>query len=286
MFYRKDTVDFHRICNHCNNYLGKFACSDQVIKCPLCQNEINVKDVENKDFFVTLDPTSQIAEILKSNWDYYTNVVNDRIHDKNCIKDIYDGKCYRKFVSQLSKKDRNKYATVTFNTDGAPLFCSSSYSIWPIFLMVNELPMKIRCKEVILVGLWFGKNKPNMSIFLHPFVENMNKLSINGIKLTVDGVEKNIKIFPLVCCVDSVARPQIQGFSQYNGKFGCNLCLHPGQWVPNKTNTGGCLKFPVIDPPPLERNKKETIKHGHFRKKNFGKPVSGKFGYYFIVCQF
>ena len=37
------------------------------------------------------------------------------------------------------------YVTVTFNTDGIPVFKSSNYSFWPMFLLINELPYKQRC---------------------------------------------------------------------------------------------------------------------------------------------
>ena len=35
-------------------------------------------------------------------------------------------------------------STVLWNTDGVPIFKSSGFSIWPIFLMINELPFHLR----------------------------------------------------------------------------------------------------------------------------------------------
>jgi hypothetical protein len=31
-----------------------------------------------------------------------------------------------------------------WNTDGVPIFKSSGFSIWPIFLIINELPYHLR----------------------------------------------------------------------------------------------------------------------------------------------
>ena len=85
--------------------------------------------------------------------------------------------------------------------------------------MVNKLPMYVRTRELVLAGLWFGKNKPDMRIFLNSFVENMNDLSMKGIQCSINGIEKNIKVFPLVFHVDSVARAPMQNFVQFN----CNM---------------------------------------------------------------
>lgn len=94
--------------------------------------------------------------------------------------------------------------------------------------MLNELPYKVKTKELILAGLWFGKDKPNMNVFLEPYVDKMDELSTNGIECNINDLKKNIKIFNLICCVDSVARAPVQCFMQFNGKYGCSLCLHPG----------------------------------------------------------
>lgn len=127
--------------------------------------------------------------------------MNERVFDDK-LRDIYDEKKYREFVSNLSESERHSYATCVFNTDGAPLFKNSSYSIWTIFLMVNEMPFKVRSKELILAGLWFGKNKPNMNVFLEPFVDQMNNLSTKEIQCIINGVEKWIKFFSLISSVD------------------------------------------------------------------------------------
>lgn len=64
------------------------------------------------------------------------------------IKDIiYDGTEY----CQLSKRGGFLCPTtnpanrnIVLNTDGVPLFKSSETSVWPIFLVTNELPANIR----------------------------------------------------------------------------------------------------------------------------------------------
>lgn len=67
--------------------------------------------------------------------------------------------------------------TLTFNTDGVPLYDSSQFGIWPLLVMVNELLFKLRIQKLLLAALWFGSGKPNMNCFLVPFVKTMNELS-------------------------------------------------------------------------------------------------------------
>ena len=60
------------------------------------------------------------------------------------IEDIYDGEHYRNLSANnrpLSAKYHNNISFV-LNTDGVPIFKSSKTSIWPIYLMINELPYK------------------------------------------------------------------------------------------------------------------------------------------------
>ena len=216
-----------------------------------------------KTFFVMLDVASPILKLIESNYEYYNYIVNERVHEKGCVQDIHDGKLYRKFVKSLSDADKHRYASVTFNTDGAPLFKSSNHSIWPIYLMVNELPYYVRTKELILVGLWFGKKKPNMNVFFGPFVEKINSLSTKGVECMINGTKILIKIFALVCCVDSVALVPVNGFVQFNGSYGCNQCLHPGEFVKSnpKNKRSGNIKYPLLNTVPKERNVKDTLKH-------------------------
>ena len=263
IFYPRNCTELHATCTECGAYIGKFMRKDRSLNCEVCKAKIDVKDCSYKDFFVMLDIASPISKLIETNSKYYNYIVNERLHEKGHIRDIYDGKRYREFVKSLSTEDQHRYATVTFNTDGAPLFKSSNYSIWPIYVMVNELPYNIRTKELILVGLWFGKNKPNMNVFLCPFVEKMYSLSSTGVQCLINGIELSIKIFALICCVDSVARAPVQGFVQFNGSYGCNQCLHPGVSVKSnpKNKRSGNIKYPLLNTMPKERNVKDTLKH-------------------------
>ena len=72
------------------------------------------------------------------------------------LQDVLDGKEYKKHRRSLSVKAN---VSLTLNTDGTDVFRSSSASMYPIWLTINELPL------FLLVGLWFSKVKPTMATF-------------------------------------------------------------------------------------------------------------------------
>ena len=63
------------------------------------------------------------------------------------ITDIRDGDMYKRF------RETDSY-TLSINTDGVSPFQFSKRTIWPIYLVLNELPVKIRYKleNVIVAG--------------------------------------------------------------------------------------------------------------------------------------
>ena len=158
-----------------------------------------------------------------------TVVNRDITETSDEISDITDGEMYQTLVRSglLSNPDN---LSITWNTDGIPVFKSSKSSMWPVLCMINELPFKMRKDNVVLTALWFGlKHKIDMSIFLKPFVDECNALSSTGLQWThTTGVEKISHVFPLVCSVDSVARPALQKMVQFNEFYGCPFCKQRG----------------------------------------------------------
>ena len=57
------------------------------------------------------------------------------------IEDIYDGTEYKRHISFLSNP-----ANISFvlNTDGVAIYTSSKISVWPVWLVINELPRSMR----------------------------------------------------------------------------------------------------------------------------------------------
>ena len=139
------------------------------------------------------------------------------------ISDITSSSLYQQLVRKqhLSEND----ITLTWNTDGVPIFKSSLYSIWPVQCMMNELPQHLRSKNILMTGLWFGQTKPHMNTFLKPFVDECRELEKTGFVYKFERIAR--KVFPLICSADSPARAIVRNCKQFNGKHGCDWCEHP-----------------------------------------------------------
>lgn len=56
------------------------------------------------------------------------------------IRDVYDGREYQKFVQCDFLSAQNKAnVSLTLNTDGVDFYRSSKFSLWPVWLQINEL---------------------------------------------------------------------------------------------------------------------------------------------------
>ncbi|XP_058809995.1 uncharacterized protein LOC131675148 [Phymastichus coffea] len=229
LFNPEEGREYHAVCPTCKVYLGVFKKGLRTMFCEVCDENINLKDPSFRDYFVMIDPVSEIQNLIEANEDFYLDIISRRNKERNVsMTDIYDGQRYKQFLASLPEDRKESYVTATFNSDGSPTFKSSKCSVWPIQILINELPQNIRCQKTITCALWFGRNKPNMTYFLRPFVDKMNELSENGISCKLKNGTKNLHLYALCCCVDAVARAPMQGIIQFNGYFGCNWCLHPG----------------------------------------------------------
>lgn len=255
LFNPKSNVEFHAVCPTCSEYVGKVEDVDSAIECQVCHNNVDLSNPSCLHFFVMINPSTSIAELIEEFQDYYDYVMQERRHEKKHLKDIYDGKCYRTLVSSLPDGVKQKYATVTFNTDGIPAFECSQNSIWPIQLMINELPVQERFRNLITCGLWFGRSKPNMDIFMKPFRDMMNNIFTSGIKCTIKEESRLIHTYAVACCADAVARAPMQGIKQFNGNYGCGWCLHPGVYMREMKS----LKYPVLNYDPEARTRQNTV---------------------------
>lgn len=160
----KSGSHFHAVCSNCSVYIGKFEEVKDVKCCDVCKVDLDLSNPSDTSFFVVIDPSKQISDILKIHGSEYDKIIHERPMNHGYIDDVYDGNLYHDLVSSMSEVDKHNYVTGILNTDGAKKFESSSSSIWPVYLMINELPAQVRLDNLITCGLWFNKKKPNMSV--------------------------------------------------------------------------------------------------------------------------
>ena len=117
-------------------------------------------------------------------------------------------------------------------------------SIWPIFLMVNELPYRMRKQRenMLLCGLWFGKSKPFMGTFCDPLHKSLLDLE-KGIEIMIGDETIKVQAFLIGLSCDIPARSLILNTNQHNGEYACIKCLQPGK--NHRTDQGGNIRvFP------------------------------------------
>lgn len=231
-------LSYHLVCLECNAYLGKETKFKHTVKCS-CGAVL--KSSKTGSFFIEIDIKDQLRKILSN--EVITDSLKERFHrtktNINAFEDVYDGEIYKEFSANNDLSLNQYNFSYTLNTDGCKAADHSKVTIWPVYLMLHELPDHLRKKNMILVGLWVAKEEPPMNIFLDPFVHQANELSTAGFQWYHNDQQVTSKLFLLGCCVDSVARCAMLNMKQYNGYYGCTYCEHPGKLV------NGVIKYPM-----------------------------------------
>jgi len=161
---------------------------------------------EDGDYFLTFDVRKQLECLLEDREinSALTKSFETVSRNPQVISEIQDGMLYKS--QQLGTYD----ISCTYNTDGVRVFKSSSHSMWPFLLSINELPYQLRKYVTVLGALWFGYKKPTMKLFLTPIVRMRNQFQDDPLKwTTIDRRSVSSRIFFLVGSLDSPARFEI-----------------------------------------------------------------------------
>lgn len=147
------------------------------------------------------------------------------------MRDLHDGSMYISFAKHVEKNISPDIHVMSFtlSVDSASLCDFSSQKICPRFLMINELPPVLRMGNLLIAGLWFGKKKEKLDLFLPPIVDHIRDLSLKGFTIKINLDVWHCKAFRIASCADSVARCDIQGIHSHRGDFPCSWCLIEGE---------------------------------------------------------
>lgn len=244
------------------------------IQCKLCKSYVTLKNgqklehcgrilnIKKEEYSCTIPLKQQLIKCLTENFFEIVEFLSDAEIERPVISDIYD--------SEVFKTRRNRVSTekiilsLALNSDGISIFNGVKSSVWPIQIIFNFLPPRLRylTRNVILVGVYYGENV-DFRTFLQPLVDEINSLR--------DGFRFDFNEY-ILCCVpiithvlaDLPARAKIQGFYQYNGKQSCGYCLQKGEFV------NGTQRYFLQETPSKARNHKETVDEMCKAKKGLG----------------
>ena len=126
---------------------------------------------------------------------------------------------------------------LSISTDGVPLYKSSKVSMWPVFVVILNLPAMLRnnAKNVILSAVWIGPEKPIMQLLLEPVASYIRKLSTAGIRIRSPTGIRKVTAKAVMGIFDLPAKASVLSAKQYNGKYGCSVYLHPGKRLSNNS---------------------------------------------------
>ncbi|KAK3909735.1 Halomucin [Frankliniella fusca] len=221
------TIVYHYYCDSCI-----YPLKTKESRCPKCKKTGNVS------FFIELPLFNQLQHMFRrpnfhDNLQYRFDPM--RKHVQGNIEDIYDGRIYQDEMGENGFLSEENNLSFMWYSDGVQVFKSSSFSIWPLCLAVNELPYKMRVQpeNILLVGLWFGRHKPSPNIFLKPLHKTMERFSSEGHTFQLsNNLEVLVKAKILCGVCDLPAKCKFLLFKQFNAAFGCPVCLAPGGRMP------------------------------------------------------
>ncbi len=158
----------------------------------------------------------------------------------NTISDIQDGALYKELQKPGKFLSYPEHTGLMLNTDGVAVFGSVKHSIWPIYLSIVSLPPHLRMRKdfIMLAGVWFGPTKPDMEVILKPVLEEVDRINTLGLDVETPNGGKTIGVKLLLSMFDLPAKSMAVNMKQFNGRYGCLYCEHPGE-----TLFRGCLIY-------------------------------------------
>lgn len=238
-------LTFHWYCSNCFMLVDKN--NEKVCPNSFCGKDFSVSG--SLSFFVEVPIFVQLQKLFSKEGFYHDiQYRHHRQRESDQICDIYDGELYKKLSQYPYVLSSPHNISFTWNTDGVPVFKSSNFSLWPLYLVVNELPPKKRFSKdnMILAGLWFGSSKPAMWMYLKPFHSALSRLERNGTVVESPDCPGTFNVRAVLLCgtCDLPAKACVCNTMQYNGSFGCFKCLQPGCTVKVGNRGGHVHAFP------------------------------------------
>lgn len=173
-----------------------------------CENCGKMTKKRKNNYFIYINMKQQIEHMIQTHSNHIIDYVK-RERSSWPICDIYESNIYKKTVECNVGQTILPY---TISVDGAKIFNSSKSSLWPIQLTQGYLPPSIRFRRenMLIVGLFCGDAKPDMSTIMLPFAKEMRTLQQNGIFFWHEKELFNLLPVVIFCCCDLPAVAEVQ----------------------------------------------------------------------------
>ncbi len=185
-------------------------------------NDCKSKLKEN-EYFIHIPIAPQLKYIFETFEPFFRKTSSERTK----IKDTINANICKKFKFP-------EYSPLSLGIDGVPVGNSSTNSIIPAVLFINDLSPKTRNKLPVPTLIYSGHKKPNANQFLKPLVDEISNLNSNPISwFGKNNISHSTKILITCMICDAPARSWIQNFSGHNSYYGCNWCTLKANYEKN-----------------------------------------------------
>jgi len=175
---------------------------------------------------VSVNSINNVLLLLLYNLDNSEDILSyDSNHSaEGSYADVRDGLCYQ------SERNHQKNISIVWHIDGAPTIKSKTLEIWLITAFIVELPVAHRfaLKNILFCGIWYGAKKPDFQLFQIHFVKDVKHLRDQGMHVLCNNDLVHFHLRVEASLADLPARAASLNMKQFNGKFGCPVCYHPG----------------------------------------------------------
>lgn len=85
-------------------------------------------------------------------------------------------------------------------------------------------------QNFVLAGLWYGSKKPPMHLLLKPIMQKLDQLYTLGVAIQTPHGLITYRAKLELAIFDLPAKASVLCAKQFNGKYGCSVCLHCGEY--------------------------------------------------------
>jgi hypothetical protein len=226
-----ETLIIKNICNFKKYFSTYFLCNicfksvvqnqKQCFNCNIMDPSLN-KFRSNQLIYIDFIP--QIEIILQNQLNNIISYHKDLL--LNPGSDVLSSTATDKFFLQSTNP---LHLHLLLSADGGSFYSTKCDSIWPLQAIILDLPPYIRerMENMLLVALWASSRKPPWEIFLQKFCSTLSGMP--QIEVLVNDIKITYFIHVHLCICDLPALASILNITQYNGVFGCPICMHPGE---------------------------------------------------------
>ena len=90
-------------------------------------------------------------------------------------------------------------------------------------------------ENIVLAGFWIGC-KPStelLELLLKPIFKSVDYLPSSGLHIKTCNDTFHVFVELVMGIFDLPAKAVVLNAKQYNGRYGCSVCVHPGLRLPN-----------------------------------------------------